>query len=235
MPNPGKSRKHRRAHMYGPNSSVEIFSTCPPIGNTPSAEYSKAAADAARWSEKWGCTGILVYTDNSQVDPWLVSQIIVQETKHLSPLIAVQPVYMHPYTVAKMVCSLGHLYRRRIYLNMVAGGFKNDLAALHDTTPHDDRYVRLLEYTVIIKELLCSATPVSYQGQFYVVDKLRMTPPLASELFPGIFVSGSSEAGLAAAQAVGATAVKYPQPAECESDHSNDTLDSGVRMGIIAR
>ncbi len=85
--------------MYEPNSRVEIFSTCPPIGNTPSAEYSKAVADAARWSEKWGCTGILVYTDNSQVAPWLVSQMIVQETKHLAPLIAVQPIYMHPYAV----------------------------------------------------------------------------------------------------------------------------------------
>ena len=44
-----------------------------------------------------------------------------------------------------------------------------------------------------------------------------MTPPLAPELFPGILMSGSSEAGLAAARAVGATAVKYPKPAkDCE-------------------
>jgi len=215
--------------------TLKVFSTCPQSCAVDRESYFQSVIDIARWSEEAGCEGILVYADNSLVDPWLVSQIIIQHTKSLCPLVAVQPVYMHPYSVAKMVSSLGHLYRRRIYLNMVAGGFKNDLAALHDTTPHDDRYVRLLEYTVIIKELLCSATPVSYHGQFYIVDKLRMTPPLASELFPGIFVSGSSEAGLAAAQAVGATAVKYPQPAECESDHSNDTLDSGVRMGIIAR
>src|SRR5258708_15581773 len=142
MPNIGKSRKHRSALMYVPNSSVEIFSTFPPIGNTPSVEYSKAAADAARWSEKWGCTGILVYTDNSQVDPWLVSQIIVQDTKHLSPLIAVQPVYMHPYTVAKMVCSLGVLYGRRMFLSLVAGGFKNGVVAPNKPTPPHELHER---------------------------------------------------------------------------------------------
>jgi len=191
--------------------------------------------DVARWSEEAGCEGILVYTDNSLVDPWLVSQIIIQHTTRLCPLIAIQPVFMHPYSVAKMVSSLGHFYRRRTYLNMVAGGFKNDLTALHDTTPHDKRYVRLVEYTIIIKELLRSSAPVSYQGEFYVVDKLRMTPPLPTELCPGILVSGSSDAGLAAARVVGATAVKYPQPLEREPDCSNDTLDSGVRVGIIAR
>jgi len=41
-----------------------------------------------------------------------------------------------------------------------------------------------------------------------------MSPPLATELFPGILISGSSEAGLQAAKAVGAVAVQYPKPAK---------------------
>jgi len=215
--------------------SLKLFSTCLQSSAVDQANYFESVIDVAQWSEEAGCEGILVYADNSLVDPWLVSQIIIQHTDSLCPLVAVQPVYMHPYSVAKMVSSFGHLYRRRIYLNMVAGGFKNDLAALHDSTPHDCRYVRLVEYTHIVKELLRSAAPVSYQGQFYVVDKLRLAPPLPSEIFPGIFVSGSSEAGLAAAQALGATAVKYPGPAEDESDRSNDAVDFGIRVGIIAR
>jgi alkanesulfonate monooxygenase len=56
------------------------------------------------------------------VDPCLVSQVILQNTKKLCPLVAVQPAYMHPYAVAKIVSSLAHLYERRIYLNMVVGG-----------------------------------------------------------------------------------------------------------------
>jgi alkanesulfonate monooxygenase len=142
---------------------------------------------------------------------------------------------MHPYSVAKMVASLAHFHGRRVYLNMVAGGFKNDLVALNDTTPHDKRYARMVEYTTIIQELLRGSSPVSYQGEFYVVDKLRMTPSLPPDLMPGVLVSGSSEAGLSAASALGAIAVKYPQPAEAEADCRGNTTAYGIRVGIVAR
>jgi alkanesulfonate monooxygenase len=192
--------------------------------------------DVARWSDRLGYRGILVYTDNSLVDPWLVSQIVLEETQALCPLVAVQPAYMHPYTAAKMVASLGHLYGRKLYLNMVAGGFKNDLEELNDKTPHDRRYERLIEYTTIIRQLLASPSPVNFEGEFYKVSGLRMTPPLPPGLFPGVFVSGSSEAGIAAAKAVGALAVKYPKPAkDYEAEERVPDLLSGVRVGVIAR
>src|SRR5437660_7699899 len=133
---------------------IEVFSTTPQSKDRPRETYVQQVIDVARWSEEAGCTAILVYTDNSLVDAWLLSQIIIENTKKLCPLVAVQPVYMHPYTVAKMVSSFGHMYGRRTYLNMVAGGFKNDLLALNDATPHDERYTRLVEYTTIIKLLL---------------------------------------------------------------------------------
>ena len=185
-------------------SQIEIFSTSPQSKDFSRDSYVQQVIDVAAWSEQAGCTAILVYTDNSIVDPWLVANLILQNTKTLCPLVAIQPIYMHPYSVAKMVASFGHLYKRRIFLNMVAGGFKNDLIALNDTTPHDDRYTRLIEYTTIIKLLLSTSDPVSFQGKFYKIDKLRMTPPLDPPLFPGILMSGSSDAGLAAARAVGA-------------------------------
>jgi alkanesulfonate monooxygenase len=220
----------------GSHKPLEVFATCPQSSAAHTDSYLRKVAEVARWSEQYGCKGILVYTDNSLVDPWLVSQTIIQSTEKLCPLVAVQPVYMHPYSVAKLVASFGYLYGRRIYLNMVAGGFKNDLAALNDTTPHDKRYARLVEYTTIIRQLLADPAPVSFEGEFYKVDKLKMTPPLSQELFPGIFISGSSDAGLEAAKAIKATAVKYPKPAkECEAEAQLDGIDCGIRVGIIAR
>lgn len=215
--------------------SVDLFSTCPQSSLPVEGSYLRHVAEVARWSEAAGCKGILVYSDNSLVDVWLLSQVIVEHTQRLCPLVAVQPIYMHPYAAAKMVASFGYLYGRQIYLNMVAGGFKNDLIALNDTTPHDSRYARLIEYTSIIKQLL-SKDSVTFEGAFYKVDKLKMSPPLSAELFPGIFISGSSEAGLEAAKAIGATAIKYPKPAkECASDPPAEGSDSGIRIGIIAR
>jgi alkanesulfonate monooxygenase len=47
-------------------------------------------------------------------------------------------------------------------------------------------------------------------------------------------VSGSSEAGLAAARATGAIAVKYPRPPEDEQETAGMAGKSGVRIGLIA-
>jgi alkanesulfonate monooxygenase len=213
---------------------LEIFATCPQAADFDQRTYTQRVVDVARWSERYGCKGILVYSDNRQLDPWLVSHIILQHTETLCPLVAVQPVYLHPYSVAKMMATFGRLYGRRIYLNMVAGGFKNDLTALNDPTPHDRRYDRLIEYTLIIRRLAEGGAPLTYEGQFYTVKGLKLTPPLEPDLFPGIFVSGSSEAGLRAAEAMGATAVKYPR-APHEESQPGEGVGAGVRVGIIAR
>jgi alkanesulfonate monooxygenase len=214
---------------------LQVFSTCPSSLLTPD-DYPNKVRDIARWSESAGCTGILIYTDNSLVDPWLVSQLIVDRTRTLSPLVAVQPLYMHPYAVAKIVTTVGFLYRRRVFLNMVAGGFKNDLAALGDATPHDSRYQRLVEYTQVIQLLLNSQNPVTFEGEFYRLKNLSLRPTLDPELRPGFLMSGSSEAGLAAARATGAVAVQYPEPPwECDAQKPAADGPRGIRIGIVTR
>jgi len=75
--------------------SLETFSTCPQISAAPREAYLQNVIDVAKWSEEHGCRGILVYTDNSQADPWLIAQIIIQNTNRLAPLVAIQPAYMH--------------------------------------------------------------------------------------------------------------------------------------------
>jgi alkanesulfonate monooxygenase len=215
---------------------ISVFSTSPQSSKYDPVTFPAVIAQVAQWSEKYGCTGSLVYTDNSLVDAWLTSQIMIHNTSRLRPLVAVQPVYMHPYTVAKMVSSLAFLYGRRVCLNMVAGGFKNDLVALNDTTPHDKRYERLTECTTLIRRLLTTATEINYDGDFYKVHNLRLTPPLPKDLEPEIFFSGSSEAGLVAARTVGATAIMYPRPAsEYEQAPLPCDIPYGIRVGIITR
>src|SRR5579871_4569662 len=83
---------------------LQVFATCPSSLVTPD-DYRDRVIRVARWSEQAGCTGILIYTDNTLVDPWLVAQTVVEHTAALCPLVAVQPVYMHPYSAAKMVAT----------------------------------------------------------------------------------------------------------------------------------
>ena len=214
-------------------AALEVYSTCPQSIDFDAQHYLQQVENVARWSEEAGCTGILVYTDNGIVDPWLVAQIIMQNTDALTPLVAVQPIYMHPYFVAKKVTTLAYLHHRRVALNMLAGGFTNDLLQLSDKTPHDRRYERMVEYVKIFSELLKGKT-VSFQGEFFTVDKLALKPALPPELFPDLLASGSSPAGLAAAREIGAMAVQYPGP-PAEFRPPAEPGSYGVRVGIIAR
>ncbi|HZF14574.1 MAG TPA: LLM class flavin-dependent oxidoreductase [Steroidobacteraceae bacterium] len=218
------------------HNELKIFSTCPPSALSDPQTALRELESIARWSEDAGCEGMLVFTDNAQIDPWLVSQAVIRATKRLCPLVAIQPVYMHPYSVAKMVTSLAFLYGRRVYLNLVAGGFKKDLEALNDLTPHDERYARLVEYATVIQSLLGTSDPVSFEGRYYKVSNLKLTPALPARLQPGVLISGSSEAGVGAARQLGATAVEYPKP---PTDYAGmprvEGIPSGVRIGIIAR
>jgi alkanesulfonate monooxygenase len=220
--------------MAAVNSNFKIFATCPQSRDVGSAEYAARVRDVARWSEQAGCEGMLVYTDNGIADPWLVSQLILQATERLAPLVAVQPAYMHPYSVAKMVTSLAYIHHRRLYLNMLAGGFRNDLLALNDPTPHDERYERTVEYTQLVTRLLAGET-VTHAGRYYTVEKLSLTPLLPAELQPGVLISGSSPAGLEAAHRIGATPVKYPKRAHEEPDQHEEQQGAGIRVGIVAR
>lgn len=218
---------------------IELFSTCPQsrgMSCGEGADYLRQVAEVSRWSERAGCRGTLIYTDNALVDPWLVAQLVLQSTEQLCPLVAVQPLYMHPYSAAKMVASLGFLHGRQLYVNLVAGGFVTDLRSLADEMDHDERYRRLVEYGTILRTLLESDRPCSFDGDFYQVRNLRLTPSLPPDLRPPLFVSGSSPAGMAAAHALDATAVKYPQRVTEEAGLENaGTTRIGMRIGIIAR
>jgi alkanesulfonate monooxygenase len=196
-------------------------------------DYMRKVKDVAKWCDDAGIEGILVYTDNSLVDPWQVSQVILSNTSNLAPLVALQPVYMHPYTAAKMVTTFSYLYNRRIYLNMVAGGFVNDLIALGDCTEHDDRYDRIVEYTSIMKHLFDTPGPLTFTGTYFTVKNLTIKPKLSSGLVPEVFVSGTSTAGIAAAQKIGATLISYPGTPGGEN--VNRDVPTGIRIGVIAR
>jgi alkanesulfonate monooxygenase len=213
-----------------------IISTCPPVTDQGWSDYAQTVRTVARWSEENGCAGILIFADNRQADPWVLSQLILESTAQLAPCPAVQPAYMHPFAVANHLATFGHIWGRRFFLNMVAGGFRNDLLALGDPTSHDRRYERLVEYTHVVQGLLRGGEAVTLDGEFFSVRNLKLDFPLPENLQPETFISGSSEAGQAAARAIGATPVCYPEPpGEDAGPPPGVKTGAGIRVGIIAR
>ena len=122
---------------------ITIYSTCPQSKDVARADYAAHVAEVARWSEEAGCRGMLVYTDNGIADPWLVAQHVIANTTALrTARRGAARVHAPVHGGEDGRRRSRYLHGRAVDLNMVAGGFRNDLRALGDETPHDDRYDR---------------------------------------------------------------------------------------------
>lgn len=202
-------------------------------------EYLKAVTEMARLADEYGYIGSLLHYNHQVINPWMVASIIIQQTTHHIPLIALQPASMPPLTVAKMIESLAYLFGRPVSLNIVAGAARAELEAIGDTVDHDERYERMREYIEIIR-LLCMGENVTYRGKYYAVKDLRLKPGIVADMLPRIFIAGSSPAGIQVALDVADVVVTHPQPADLFKQHQIDQIKTtrvsiGIRLGIIAR
>src|SRR5690349_1082787 len=125
---------------------LTVYTTMPGWDGSDPAGYRRSIIEQARWAEEAGCRGALVYSDPEQLEAWTAAQMIVEKTERFIPLIAVNPVNMHPFSVAQMVSAIGFLYQRAVDLNLVSGGFEVHLRKLGCSLGHEQRYDRLAEY-----------------------------------------------------------------------------------------
>lgn len=221
---------------------IDIYTSSPSEDGLSHEAYVSKLRQVAQWSDQHGCRGMLMYTDNHGSDPWVLAQDVIAHTHTLSPLIALQPVYMHPYAAAQKVVALARIYGRSVDLNLVAGGFRFDLAALGDFLEHDARYERLSEYGLLMMKLL-TGKRITAEGRYYRVFGLQLEGSVGDDLLPRLTVSGSSPGGLKCAGVLKATAVMYPKPLHPAQTNSVNVLAeaqcaglrAGVRIGILAR
>lgn len=177
-------------------------------------------------------TGPLLLTGNdTYVEPWLAAQSAI-ERYGVSPLVAVNPVYAHPFTVAKMISSLAYIYEKKVFLNLVTGTSLSQHAALCDPLDHDEKYDRLYEFTKIVQALTeGSAAPISFQGEHYQVEELPLHPPIPEHLLPGYFVAGHSEKAQWVKEETGAVGMHMLGG---ELDDIPEGV-SGIHFGLITR
>jgi alkanesulfonate monooxygenase len=217
-------------------SGVTIYSTClSSIGYREQSHLQKLV-EMAGWAEDAGYRGALVYSDATSMDAWMAAQAAIANTTTFVPLVAVQPIDMSPFALARTVSSLAHLYGRSVDINFVSGGFGRDLAVQGDELPHDARYARLTEYITIIRMLLDGGM-VNFAGQYYNLRRARLTAPVPAELQPTAYMSGSSAASLQAGESLGIGQLSFPVlPEEFASpDVPKNKFGAGVCIGIIAR
>jgi alkanesulfonate monooxygenase len=153
------------------------------------------------------------------------------QSRTLEPLIAVNPIYMHPFTAAKMISSFAYLHQRKVWLNLVTGAALTYLDSFYDDLSHDDRYERLLEYALLIDELLAGKGLTCFNGRFYKVTDLQVIPKMPESLRPGYLLAGQSDAARRAASRLNACGMRMLQP---ELQHQLDGA-RGIHFGVITR
>ncbi|MDB5227014.1 MAG: putative Alkanesulfonate monooxygenase [Bacteroidota bacterium] len=217
-----------------PDRVIDVFTISPRTLDVKL--YWENIKNTIRLSEKYGYSGNLIFTGNDiYVDTWLVAQTLFSDTQSLSPLIAVNPLYMHPFSAAKMISSFAYIFGRKSFINCVTGTSKNDMQSFNDNLEHDDRYKRLEEYIEIIK-LLLTGEPVSYSGNFYVVNNMQLLPKIPEALQPEFYVAGASAAAKMTAIKVGAVHIMMGKPLnEISSEYPSFIKQEGVYFGIVTR
>lgn len=213
-----------------PDPVIDVFTVSP--RSTELEQYWSGITRVFDLSERHGYSGTLIFTGNDTfVEPWVAAQHLVTTTPHLVPLIAVNPVYMHPFTTAKLIASLGYVYGRPVYLNMVTGAALSYLHSLGDQVQHDERYTRLGEYMGIVRGLLTQPR-FSFKGRYYQLDQVQLAPRPEPALQPKFLLSGQSPAALAVAQATGACTM---QMLSGELGASVRPGSRGIHFGVVAR
>jgi len=115
---------------------------------------------------------------NAQIDPWLVCRRSSGRPSGIARWSRFNRSTWHPYFGGpRWSLRLRSCTAARVP-HLVAGGFKKDLEALNDLTPHDERYARLVEYATVIQSLLGTSDPVSFEGATTRSQTSKLTPAL---------------------------------------------------------
>lgn len=187
--------------------------------------------------EAYQYTGLLLFQSNrGNLEPWVFAQAVLSHSKHLSPFIAVNPAYVHPFSAAKKILSLGSLYSRKMYINFITGTSATDLSTINEYLDHESRYERLIEYVDIVQHLLRDRRPLRFSGKYFSMENAQLSASLDPAVLPDFFVAGSSEHCVRANSILGTSRF---QMAKEEDTLSGGRLmpqkRQGVHFGIVAR
>ncbi|GAA0133906.1 LLM class flavin-dependent oxidoreductase [Paenibacillus sp. YSY-4.3] len=194
----------------------------------------------SKLSEQYHFTGTLIFHHHGSMDPWYLASRVLHTTTKLIPLVATQPYSIPPFSVVKALSTISNLLHRKVNLNLITGVSEMELSSVHQTTDPTMKYARLEEYIRVLKGLLHSKEPLTFDGNYYKFNKLRLAPYIQQEHIPELFVPGSSKDSIRIAQAHGDTALLRPAPIhsfkeEYCSRFNTDSVNLGIRVSVISR
>lgn len=176
--------------------------------------------------------GFLFFEGNSiKSDPWIYAQNLISKDNSMVPIIAINPIYMHPFAVAKKIVCLSNFYKARIGINFISGASVPDLDALGLNMNHDKRYERLDEFIAIVLHLTMQKEPLFFDGEFYKLKGIKLPFTLEDPFFfPDIYIAGASEKAKIVSTKYGIKRIEMGKDIDAENAKCNDV--KALHFGI---
>ncbi|WIX75693.1 LLM class flavin-dependent oxidoreductase [Amycolatopsis carbonis] len=107
---------------------------------TDPASAAHAALKVTRWADESDLDGVLLFTGAGAVlDPWVGATAIAAASQRLVPMVAINPLYTHPFAAARSMLSIAELYQRQVDLNLITGAAVSELPAVCDGLDHREQ------------------------------------------------------------------------------------------------
>jgi alkanesulfonate monooxygenase len=207
---------------------LRFLTTVPRVMDPASAAH--AALKVTRWADESDLDGVLLFTGAGAVlDPWVGATAIAAASQRLVPMVAINPLYTHPFAAARSMLSIAELYQRQVDLNLITGAAVSELTAVCDGLDHRERYARLQEYVELFT-LLLGGEAMTWNGRFYRTRELRLAPALPASLRPQMYLAGRSADARRTAESLGAIPMGMAPVADLAP-----TELGAVNVGVLVR
>ena len=201
--------------------------------------------EVAKAAEEAGFEFALVPVGTTCQDAWLASMYVAARTERLKFLVAMRPGFVAPTVAAKMSNTFDQLTRGRVIINVVTGGFPQELAADGDFLEHDARYERTQEFMQVVRKAWTEERRWDHQGKYFRVEGGNVLPRPYTKPHPPFYFGGASEAARRVAAEEADVYLLWGEPVEMVRERLADmreraaaagrTLRFGMRIHVVVR
>ncbi|MFD1673992.1 LLM class flavin-dependent oxidoreductase [Alicyclobacillus fodiniaquatilis] len=154
------------------------------------------ATNVCCMAEEGGMDGVLFPVGSNNLDPWIVATNTATKTKRIELIVAARPDNQQPLVLAQLARSLDQVSNGRTSINIVTGGFTNELKKYGDEVEDkEERYLRTEEFSELIVDLWTKDS-VTKQGAYYSLESAAVVPKPTGQERPKLYLSGNSASAL---------------------------------------
>lgn len=176
------------------NNNVFFVNIYPTNDRRLPCDHRKLLRDMISHIKDSGISHTLLTVGDKRFDPIILGQAGMEMDQGFNPLIAINPLYIHPVDAAKKLASLASLYPNEIAVNLVTGSFFNEMKSVGDNLSFSERSQRLLDFYQCLK-LLLEGRSVTFESSYYELTGAEIYPKIQQQKFK-YFVSGTLASAL---------------------------------------